>query len=200
MFFFSCTRMFRIKILLDVIFYQDSRIEYSYSIFVFVLRSLLKFFFFFYKFRDDFQGDLVVGYLSWISEYPWTFRQFIGYFQGVTQSHIQLSRIDSNKQIRSSNSPNCLRHDCCSVRATAVLLINVFFCIFKECFLLKDIVKSVFCENNNDPSIFPALVLPEEISLMKNIRATMTERALVNHKPFEDQIMKLYQVSRINQG
>ena len=46
-----------IKILLDGIF----------NIFVFVLRSLLKFVFF-YKFRDDFQGDLVVGYLSWISE------------------------------------------------------------------------------------------------------------------------------------
>ena len=66
--------------------------------------------------------------------------------------------------------------------------------------MLKDIVKSVFCENNNDPSNFPTLILPEEISLMKNIRATMTELALVNHKPFEDQIMKLYQVSRINQG
>ena len=87
-----------------------------------------------------------------------------------------------------------------TVRAKAAFIDKCIFGIFKECFLLKDIVKSVFCENNNDPSIFPALILPEEISLMKNIRATMTERALVNHKPFEDQIMKLYQVSRINQG
>ena len=64
---------------------------------------------------------------------------------------------------------------------------------------LKDIVKGVFGENA-DSTLFPALIQSDEILLSNIVKKTMVEQGLSNHKPFEDKIVQLYQVSQINQG
>lgn len=60
-------------------------------------------------------------------------------------------------------------------------------------------MKGVFGEHV-DPSLFPAILLQEEISLVNVIKKTIVDNGLANHKPFEDKIMQMYQVSQTNQG
>ena len=74
---------------------------------------------------------------------------------------------------------------------------TIFF--LQESLLFKDITQSVFGDSA-DPSFSSYVSSQEEIVLLEAIKKTLKEHNLAIHKPFEDKILQLYQVSQLNQG